>query len=209
MINKTNTKLSSSTYLLSCDLINKYNLLTIYKEPKISKIVLSISIKEIENVSYDFGDEENVSSDFQAKTFFFFYLLFGSSPYILFEEFDIIKDTRSKEEGEFTLKATINNPNRVSSFLSNLSMENNFLAQTPEFELFRSAFQSKIQKDHLKGSFNIKIPANFFFDVNLFFSHEVDDINLSKVKLNASFVCENFPKDKKIKNIIENIFFFH
>jgi len=204
-----NTKLSSSTYLLSCDLINKYNVLSIYKEPKISKIVLSISLKEIRKVSHDFNDEENVLSDFQGKTFLFFYLLFGSSPYILFEEIDIIRDNPSKEEGEFTLKATINHPNRVSSFLSNLSRENNFLIQTPEFELFNSAFQSKIQKDHLRGSFNIKIPANFFFDVNLFFLHKVQEINLSKAKLTANFVCENFPKNKKIKNVIQNIFFFH
>ena len=204
-----NTKLSSSTYLLSCDLINKYNLLSIYKEPKISKIVLIVSLKEMEKVSNPFSDEDNVFLDLQVKTFFFFYLLFGSSPYVLFEDIDVVQDSRSKEEGEFTLKATINNPSRVSSFLTNLSMENNFLRQTPEFELFKPGFQSKIQTNNLKGSFNIKIPANFFFDVNRFFSREVDDWNLSKAKLNASFIYENFPKNKKIKNVIQNIFFFH
>ena len=208
MINDTNIKLSSSTYLLSCDLINKYSLLSIYKEPKVSKIVLSISLKEMQKVSYASSSEDSVSSILQAKTFLFFYLLFGSSPYVLFQSIDIANSIRSKEEGDFTLKATIRSPNRISSFLSNLCTENKLFIKTSEFELFNLAFQSKTQTYRAKGSFNIKIPADFFFDVNLFFLHQVQDLNLSKAKVTVNFVYENFPANKRIKDVIRNSFLF-
>lgn len=210
MLKNQNIKLSSSTYLLSCDSINKYNLLSIYKQPKISKIILSISLKQIQENSYFYSTDENLSSDLKIRTFLLFFLLLGSSPYIVFQNIKVLKDNRSKRnDGDFILKITIKNSDRISSFLSDLCLENNFLKNTSEFELFQPLFQSQIQNNNSKGSFNIKLPADFFFDINEFFLYKVQNLDLSRIKFNTNFVYENFPKDKNIQKVLQNTLYFN
>lgn len=202
--NKTKLKLLNPQYLLSCDLINKYNLLSTYKEPKIVKIILSLSLKEIQRVSYSYETDEAVSSDLQIKTFLFFYLTLGSAPYVTFQSVKTTKGTRYKNDGDFLLQATISNGDRISAFLSILSMENKRLMETSDFRLFKAEFLSKVQTNLSKMSCNMKIPGDFFFDAKYFFSSKFQDLNLSKIEISTSIIIENIPKNCNIVNAVRN-----
>ena len=103
-------------YLLGCDLTNKYCLLNTYNRPKIKEIVVSLPMKNFQN--------SNISSyNKQARSFFFFQIIFFLFPFISLKSFQTEKYSNQKKL-DFSLKIILSNSEQINSFLVYLFVEN-------------------------------------------------------------------------------------
>lgn len=206
-MNTKNFKLSSANYILNCDFINKYNLKSVYKQPEIKKITLRFFLKDFLSVS-DFMNKNDINNNIQLKSILFFYIIFSSLPQILFQNIKTGKYTKNKAEGDFILKLSISECNQINSFLFNLFSENNFFIENSEFSLFKKDFNFVTESEQKKLSYNLKIPGNFFFDIDDFFSNTTQDINLWKLPIDTNILYSNIPKNVNVRNWIKNFSFF-
>lgn len=206
-MNKKNYKISSANYLLSLDLINKYTLISTYKQPSIKKINLQIFLKNFLSAS-DFLNKKDINSNIQLKSIMFFYILLSFFPSITFQNIKAGKNTKVRNEGDFILKMNITNKNQINFFLSNLFIENNSFFENLNIKSLKNKLNSVSELNNETLSYNIKMPGNIFFEVNDFFFTKTQDINLGKILIDTSFVYSNVPKKTNLSNLIKNTSFF-
>jgi hypothetical protein len=206
-MNKKNYKISSANYLLSCDFINKYNLVSVYKQPEIKKINFQIYLKDFLAAS-DFLNKKDINSNIQLKSIMFFYILLSSFPAIQFQNIKAGKNTKVRNEGDFILKMNITNKNQINSFLSNLFIENNSFFENLSINSSKNKLDKISELDNEILSYNIKMPGNIFFDVNDFFYTKTQDINLGKILIDTNFIYSKVPKKINLSNLIKNTYFF-
>jgi hypothetical protein len=197
---------SKSKYLLSCDNINKYNLKSIYNEPKVKKLISHIFLKKF-LIASDFFNKTDINNNIQLKAILFLYLTYSSFPEIIFQNVKVGKSSKKRNEGDFILKLNTISKKTIDSFLSTVFTEKG--------QLFNSTDKTFLNKDtYLKKcnqktfSYNVKIPGKTLFDVNEFFSSKVLDINLRQIKVDLSLVYSNIPKNADVRTILRNNFFF-
>lgn len=206
-MNSKNFKMSSAHYLSNCDIINKYNIKNIYKQPKIKKITLRFFLKDLLSAS-DFINKTDINTNIQVKSILFFYILFNSMPSISFQNIKTGKYTKNKIEGDFILQLSLSDYNQMNSFLFNLFSENKFFIENSEFELFKKNFNKIMEAEQKNVSYNFKIPGNLFFDINDFFTNKTQDVDLEKLLIDTSVIYSNLPKKTNLRNMIQNLFFF-
>ena len=85
-------------------MINKYNLRNLNKKPKLAKITLELSSRDILN-SFEISGKNEIDSEIEIKSFMILYILQSFLPYINFTS-----STKLKDEGStFSLKIVLSN----------------------------------------------------------------------------------------------------
>lgn len=184
---------SRSKYLLSCDNINKYNLKSVYNEPKVTKLKFHFFLKNFLAAS-DFLNKTDINNNIQLKAVLFFYLIYGVFPNVVFQNVKSGKNSKKRNDGDFILKLSLTNKNKIEPFLDKLFIDRAIIFN----KISKILSKSNLTLDKNQGkniSYNLKIPGKFFFDVNEFFITKIQDINLRQFKLESSLVYSNIPKN--------------
>ena len=83
MLNSSHCNMNQKVnhYLSTCDLINKYNLKTLYQTPTVKKIVCEVNFKDfLASAELSTLDQNNSIS--QIKSYLLLYILLGVLPYV-------------------------------------------------------------------------------------------------------------------------------
>jgi len=105
-----NYKTCNLNYLYNYDLINKYQINSLYKIPKIKYITLELYLNQIQNV---FIQKKKIS-DLKIKLFLITYLFNAKIPYIIINK-----------KKEYSLKFNISSPSKILDFIERYDI--NFL----------------------------------------------------------------------------------
>jgi hypothetical protein len=206
-MSKQNLKTSRAQYLLNCDNINKYNSTSVYSTPVVEKITFQILLKDFLNAS-DFLNKKEVNSNIQLKAVIFFYLIFSFFPQISFQNLKITKSLKNRQDGDFILTLNLNDKNKIHSLLSDLFIDNGCVFNTEGAVSLTKSFCLNIQSNKKTFSYNIKVEGHRFFDTNEFFNVKIQNIALSKLKINMNLLYSNLPSDKDIPLLIKNTSFY-
>jgi len=198
------TNLSNSSYLSDCDLINKYNLNSLNKKPKLHKIILELSSRDILD-SFEISGKNETDSEIQVKSFIILYILQSFLPFITFST-----STKSKDEGStFLLKIILSNDDEIYSFLVSFFVENWNKLIVEDFSFFEKNEKS-FNNAHLNQETFIihrQIPTNVFFEIDNLLTKNSFGIISKNLNFRAKFMFqnENFKNrvisEKTIKNI--------
>ena len=198
---RKNNTLSLSKYLRTYERINKFNLLSIHKEPTINKINFHMSLKQFLSASYAFGKKE-INQTIQIQASMFFYILFHYFPKIDFQSIKMTKASKIRNDGDFILKFSMSNKNYMDDFIKDLLLENSVVLKSNK----KINDLKNIETTKSKTlSYNFELPGNLFFDINEFFYTKNQDINLPKISIIVSFLYINIPKNIKSVSTLKNL----
>jgi hypothetical protein len=206
-MSKQNLKTSKAQYLLNCDNINKYNYTSVHSMPVVEKITFQILIKDFLNAS-DFLNKKEVNNSIQLKAVIFFYLIFSFFPQISFQNLKITKSLKNRQDGDFIITLNLNDKNKIHSLLSDLFIDNGCVFNTEGAVSLTKSFCLNTQSNKKIFSYNIKIEGHRFFDINEFFNVKIQNIALSKLKINANLLYSNLLPDKDVSLLIRNTSFY-
>jgi hypothetical protein len=196
------TNYKFNNYLSSCDLINKYNLGSVYENPKLSKIVLELSSQDILNAC-ESGNKKEFDSDLQIKTFLLLYILQSNYPYINFN-----KIQQKKDGPAFSIKAVISSEEQIQSFLNTIFVENWNMLVIEDYTLLRSSIAkyTKHIQNNRKFVLNTKMAGSVFFEIDNFLNKNLFGLSSKNLNIKISFLfTHNFRKNKKISlDLIKN-----
>jgi len=198
LINKK-FNIKQNEYLLNCDLVNKYNLKSLYKKPKIGKVNIHFPLNTFSSVN-------TLDSNLQVKAMLIFYTFFSLISYINFKKIKVKKSLKGAGDANFALKIALSSTESIYLFLFNLIVENINQVEADETKFFTK----NVSLDGRRNTFQhtISVPAKTFFDVDDFFSKSIKDIELKSFNLNINFVIKSISACKDKKNLIKNISFF-
>jgi len=190
--------IKQNEYLLDCDLVNKYNLKSLYKKPKIKKINIHFPLNT-------FSSMNSIDSNLQVKSMLIFYTFFSLISYINFKKIKVKKSFKGVGEANFSLKIVLSSTESVYLFLFNLIVENFNRIENNEVKLLsKNVFlDSKNNIQHI-----ISVPAKTFFDVDDFFSKSIKDIDLKNFNLSINLALRSISACKDKNKLIKNISFF-
>lgn len=206
-----NSTITRASYLLTCDLINKYNLSTPTKEPRIKKIVLQFSLNNFVNISSFLGNSNIDNTNTQAKATLLFYILFGFLPKFTFNSTKTKLKGKTTEKNDYTLTLNLNSKNEIRTFLSELNLDPNFfynLVDSASIKNLNSVENLILQNKNLHRC-DFKIPMINFFSVNEYFTTKSADIKINKMLVHISFIYENTKGLGNIQNVIKNTSFIN
>lgn len=201
MISLSNKKFNfcSHNYLLNCDLINKYNLKSIYKKPKLKKIVLHFPIKQLLSIN-------STDNNLQVKAFLVFYIIFFSLSFINFDRSKISNNLNI--DPEYSLKVIISNPEDINLLLLNLFVENYDKFNKEDLIFLKNDIEYENIEKKTNFCHNFSIPGKVFFDGHDFFFQIIKETNFKELGIKCSFITENLSYCKNINNTIKNISLF-
>ena len=137
-----------NNYISALDLLNKYNLKTVYNLPNLSSLKIELNLNTLQQ------DLNVINTDeFKIKLFLFLYL-FNSMPFVSIEKANIKKQKKLKENDlNFLLFLKLKNKKSLECFL---------------FFIFSESWDTLL-KDNISFSFvgNSVNQNNFFFNVNV------------------------------------------
>ena len=192
-MNIKNNTLSTKNYLLSYDLINRYNLKSVYQQPKIKKVYVKIFFNEFLEAS-DFANKKKPKDSIKMKIMLFFYVLFNNFPKVIFQQIKTTKSSKIRNDGEFIIAFFTTDSTDINTFLT--KVYNNIDSKV------NVTFNDKKINT---WSLNIKMPATSFFEINDLFDTKIQDINLKKINLDVSIVYKNIPKDAVVTDIVNTL----
>jgi len=192
-MNIKNNTLSTKNYLLSYDLINRYNLKSVYQQPKIKKVYVKIFFNEFLEAS-DFANKKKPKDSIKMKIMLFFYVLFNNFPKVIFQQIKTTKSSKIRNDGEFIIAFFTTDSTDINTFLT--KVYNNI-----DSKVHVTFDDKKINT----WSLNIKMPATSFFEINDLFDTKIQDINLKKINLDVSIVYKNIPKDGIVTDIVNTL----
>lgn len=203
----SNNKFNSvfNDYSLSCDLLNKYNLINIHTRPSLKKIVFHFPLKSF-LVNLD-NSENNLNT--QIKSFLMFYTLFSLSSYVNFQKIKVSRGyIKGKDaEGSYSLKVVLTNKNDIDFFLISLFIENFDKLQKENVLLTKKNLISNISQQK-NICYNITVPGKIFLEVEEFFEKVVKGNNLKDFNINISFLYSNKTKLLNENKMMKNLSFF-
>lgn len=191
----------NTIYLSSCDMINKYNLLSNYKKPNLEKIVIEFPIKEL----LEKLNKADVTSIFQIKSFFLLYILYLQRPYISCNKQNF-KNISINEKYAYSLKITLLNKENINDFLFTFFIENR--------QNIRKDKISKIEGINSKNIIAKKINTlsvfsyiylHYFTASNYGLQYLFPNKTLRNIKLKINFVFKIYKLNLLTVNIIRNI----
>ena len=181
-------KNTNTHYLSNCDLINKYNLTSINKIPKLSKISIDISSQDILNSSEISGKNE-LDSELQIKAFFILYLAQSLVPFISFHN-----SKKVKEDGlTYSLKVSLSTDDEIYSFLVNFFVEswNKLIREDFSFWSKSGSGLSPSSSNQKKFVLERKVPTDAFFEIDNFLTKNSFGILSKNLKFKVRFVFQN------------------
>jgi len=192
-------------YISRCDLINKYNIKSVYEIPELDKIVLELDMKDLLN-SYEIPSKDQTDSIAQVKAFSIVYMFMGLLPYIRASK-TVSSSGRAKTTNlQFSLKIVLRKRDEINNFLFSLFVENWHKLILEDFKLFKNErFKAKVEKIFVLNSL---VPADCFFDVNESLSKSLSGVNSKSLKFRLNFSFKS-PIDLIDRNrLIKNLPFF-
>lgn len=200
-----NRNLSSSNYLLSCDIISKYHLKSYFDQPQVKEINFKILIDEVISSSL-FSTSNDKDNRLKIKTLALVHMILSSFPSISVKKKKIVKKKNSPllDDEEFVFDMKITQKHHINYFLSKLFFETKFINENLSKKQLKNI---SIQSKNI-ANFNTKIPAAQFFDINEFSNLASNDWNLNKVYIHTNIIYSNMPKDAQAKKVLKNTFFF-
>jgi hypothetical protein len=163
MINKqfanSRSKFCFKEYYKNYDLLNKYNVLSISKVPKIKKISLSFNLR---NFQVYRGENFQTDTNLQVKTFLLFFAFLSITPYV---KVSLKKKKSGKSIDEnndlYCLKIVIIKKQDINEFMQHLSFNGYNVFQV------KNSFENTTLNYQVDTfSTNFSIPASVFLDVN-------------------------------------------
>jgi hypothetical protein len=200
-----NCTISSSTYLLNCDVVSKYHLKSNFDQPKITEINFRVFIDEVISASF-FSTSNDKDNHLKIKSMILVYMILSFFPKIIAKKKKTGKKKNSflLDDEEYVYEMKITKKNDINHFLSRLFFETKFVNENlNKKELKNISIQSKN-----RINLNTRVPATQFFDINEFFNLDSNDWNLNKVFIHTNFIYSNIPKNTQVLNVIKNNFFF-
>ena len=205
----TNTKndKKSNFYLSKCDLINKYNIKTAYKIPKMDKIVLEFPFEDFMKAC-TFSEKDQVNPTFQLKGAIIFYIFASLMPYINYNKSTLSLKKKVNSEKGYSLKIIINNKEDVNSLLSTLFVENWSKLISEEFSLFKRLNSKDIDNKIKTTKISIikaSVLGSSFLEIDTFLNKYFLKINSRNLSLKFNFIVYNPIKIKNSTKLIKNI----
>lgn len=201
-----NCILTSSNYLLDCDILSKYNLKSCFSQPKITELNFKILINEV-LASSSFGTGNDKDNQIKIKALILVYMLLSFFPTVTAKKNKTGKKKSSYllDDEEYTYEMKITQKHHINNFLSKLFFETKFV-----HEHWNKKELKNISIQYCNAmNFSCRIPLTQFFDINEFFSiNSSNNWNLTKVFLHTNLIYENIPKGATPKSIIKNTFFY-
>lgn len=196
------TNFQHNNYMCNCDFVNKYAVKSIYKKPKIQKIVIKFSIDQLKK-SEIFENDRIIS----LKSFFILYILFFFKPFC---SYTVLENKKIKIESvneKIDLKITLSNKEEIYSFLRTLFVENGERVLEENFNLFNS--KKLLLKQHSNTNFCKKVALSCYalFELDQLLKKIFNRINTKEIFFDAHFYFSNIPSQQS-KNCIKNIPFF-
>ena len=191
-------------YLSTCDLINKYNLLNVNKVPKLNKIVLKLSSRDLLSAVESLGKSE-INSEIQVKSYFLLYIFSSYQPYIKFRVSKKLKG----ENDNYSLEIDIFSKEDIYSFLISFFIENWNKLSLEDFSLWkRKGFNFIFQQK--KFIIEKKIPADVFFELENLLNKTPFGIVSKNLNLKVKFLFQNnnFRSQSASENLVKNLPFF-
>lgn len=191
-------------YISNCDLINKYNLTTVYNIPRVKKISLELNLKDF-LLSSDLSEKNQKHALSQIKSYLLLYIILGFKPRINYNKNIDLNKTITKEALlNYSLKLTFSTKKELNNILSTFFVENSSKLKLDGFNLFNGRRVNTKTNDLNNFLFSTIIPGNSFSEVENFFKDGLNFKNLN-YKLNISILN---PSLKNENNIIKNLPFF-
>ena len=204
-----NTKYNN--YLSNCDLINKYNLKSVYDTPKLDKIILDFNLVDFLNAIDSSSAKEQTDSNIQIKAFIVFYILTEYASYINFNKSLTAIKKLKISENNYSLKISINSFKELDFFLFSFFVENWSKLLLEDYLLFKKQDSLAIlEKKPLNKNFvySTVVPSNCFFTLDNYFNKTNSGINSKNLNIKINFVFKNLPKIKNLQKLIKNLPYF-
>lgn len=196
------TNFQHNNYIYNCDFINKYAIKSIYKKPKIQKIVIRFSIDQLKK-SEIFENDRIVS----LKSFFILYVLFFFKPFC---SFTVLENKRIKIENvndKVDLKITLSNKEEIDSFLRTLFVENGERVLEENFSLFNSKKLLSKQQSNKNFCKKAALSCYSLFELDQLLKNLFSRVNTKEIFFDTNFYFSNISSQHS-KNCIKNIPFF-
>lgn len=187
---------SKNSYLSNLDLINKYNLPSVYSVPKLQNITVTLSLNNIINAC-DFKNVLIKDHEIQIKSFLLFYITFLIVPLLKNSKIQLVKASEKNLQMNYILKVTLISSIDINEFLFLVFIENwqQFLLE--ENALFKKNSYSPLNTNFL--NFRTQLYLNNLISFQSIFSLLLNNISLKEVPLKLSFRIK-ISKSVKINN---------
>lgn len=195
-MNKNNL-LRKNNHITSVDTLNKFLSKSSFKNLKIERIKFKFSSKDFVAISHIL---ENGSLMSKINMLTFIYLMLGVFPRITAVKKKTLKKTDTANKDDiFLFDMEILNKKEISTFLSKLIIEHEFLENNLEIDnLTNITVQNKN-----KISYNTKFSFGQFFDIEEFVNTHNSDCNINKTFLSANFIfTKTLHSSKDIKSLL-------
>jgi hypothetical protein len=209
MLNSSHCNMNQKVnhYLSTCDLINKYNLKTLYQTPTVKKIVCEVNFKDfLASAELSTLDQNNSIS--QIKSYLLLYILLGVLPYVnCNKNKKTLLQFAKNSENNYSLKFLFSTLTEKNHFFNSLFIENWTKLKLDGFSLFvdkNTLVNKKITSEFV---FNSIIPGTSFIEVEDFFCSTINSLNLRNLKFNVNFLISN-AKIKNKRNLVKNLPYF-
>jgi hypothetical protein len=187
---------SKNSYLSNLDLINKYNLPSVYSVPKLQNITVTLSLNNIINAC-DFKNVLIKDHEIQIKSFLLFYITFLIVPLLKNSKIQLVKASEKNLQMNYILKVTLISFIDINEFLFLVFIENwqQFLLEDNEF--FKKNSYTPLNTNFL--NFRTQLYLNNLISFQSIFSLLLNNISLKEVPLKLSFRIK-INKSVKINN---------
>lgn len=173
-INKLET-----SYLLGCDLINKYNLKSIYNKPILKSIIIYFSWQKLDLRKSSLRqklDPESVFYPLQIKTFLFLFLFWGTTPKLN------VKKPKTKNV-DFAFKIILNTVESIFDFLVFFVIEN-----FSNLDDMKENSEGKFFPRFNTFQISTKVTGYYFSSADYLFKSIFKKFKLRFFEINISFV---------------------
>ena len=192
-------------YLSNCDLINKYNVKSVYQIPKLDKIVLELDLKDLLN-SYEISSKDQTDSVAQIKAFLILYIFIGLLPYIKASKAVSSSGRLKTTNLQYSLKVVLKKKDAINNFLFSFFLENWQNLSLEDFQLFKNE-RNKIKAEKI-FVLNSLLPADCFFDIREFLSKSLTGVNSKNLKFRLNLSFNNFIDVTDRNKLVKNLPFF-
>jgi hypothetical protein len=179
-----NSSTLNNTYLSNLDLINKYNLRSVYSVPSLKIISLTLSLN---NIIEACELKNTVTKDYeiQIKSFLLLYLTFLIIPFLKNNKIKLIKTSEKNLQMNYILKVVLINSVDINEFLFLIFIENWQQLLIDENALFKKSSLPSLNSDVF--IFRTQVYLNNLLSFQSIFSMLFTNINLKEVPLKISF----------------------
>lgn len=205
----TNTKndKKSNLYLSKCDLINKYNVKTSYKIPKIDRIVLEFPFENFMKAC-TFSEKDQANPTFQLKGALIFYIFANLMPYINYNKSRLSLKKKLNSEKGYSLKIIIKNKEDITSLLSTLFVENWSKLISEDFSLSKKLNSKNLDNRNKNEKISIikaTVVGSSFLEIDTFLDKYLLKINSRNISLIFNFIVSNPIKVQNSNKLIRNV----